>query len=366
MLRSDTVQSKFLVHIPVLILTLSLVACHPSSEDPAVARENLDRNLEPRKVMEIVPDIREDRPSVALVGEIRAFDSVRISSEVAGRVEQVNVEVGDRVTKGQALLSVARRTFELRLRQAEARIQAAKADLELARRELARKQDLVSDKTIPQAAFDQAQAHHDLAAAALLEAVATRDLAQHDFEVSIVRAPAAGAVTGRSVVAGQWADIGEGLLEMAIGAKVKIVARVPSHWVGALQGLDGFDFTVGSHQTPRRAKLYSIDPVVREASRSFEVIGTASAEGLKPGMFANVTLESPDLVQSLWLPVSAILTSDTPKVYMALDGRIAIRRIQTGLRDDGMIEVISGLDPGEFVISDVAGLSRDLPVEVVE
>lgn len=360
-------RSKSTAFIPILILTLTLAACHPGgSEDSTTARESLDRNLEPRKVKEIVPEIREERPSVALVGEVRAFDSLRISSEVAGRVEQVDVEVGDRVTKGQALLSVARRTFELRLRQAEARIQAAKADLDLARRELARKQDLVSDKTIPQAAFDQAQARHDLAAAALLEAVATRDLAQHDFEVSIVRAPAAGAVTGRSVVAGQWADVGEGLLEMAIGTKVKIVARVPSHWVGALQGLDGFDFTVGTHQPTRRAKLYSIDPVVQEASRSFEVVGTVPAEGLKPGMFANVTLEAPDIVQSLWLPVAAILTSDTPKVYMAQDGRIAVRRIQTGLRDDGMIEVISGLDQGERVIADVAGLSRDLPVEVVE
>ncbi len=354
------------IHLSALILTLGLAACHPGgSEDPATARESLDRNLEPRKVSEIVPEVREERPSVALVGEIRAFDTVRISSEVAGRVEKVDVEVGDKVSQGQPLLSLDRRTFELRLRQAEARIQAAKADLELARRELERKEDLVSDKTIPQAAFDQAQARHDLADAALLEAVAARDLAQHDHEVSVIRAPAAGAVTGRSVVAGQWADVGQDLMEIAIGAKVKIVARVPSHWVMALQGLDGFDFTVDPHQPPRRAKLYSIDPVVKEASRSFEVIGTAPAEGLKPGMFANVTLEAPDVVQRLWLPVSAILTSDTPKVYMAQDGRIAVRRIQTGLRDDGMIEVISGLDQGERVISDVAGLSRDLPVEVV-
>ena len=351
--------------IPALFLTLGLVACHPSSEDPATARESLDRNLEPRKVTEIVPEVREERPSVALVGEVRAFDTVKISSEVAGRVERVNVEVGDRVSKGQPLLLLNRRTFELRLRQAKARVQAAKADRELARRELARKQDLVSDKTIPQAAFDQAQARHDLAAAALLEAIAARDLAQHDFEVSVIRAPAAGAVTGRRVVAGQWTDVGQDLLEMAVGAKVKIVARVPSHWVAGLQGLDGFDFTIDPDELPRRAKLYSIDPVIQEASRSFEVVGTAPADGLKPGLFANVTLTSPDVVQSLWLPVSAILTSDTPKVYLAQDGRVAVRRIQTGLRDDDMIEIVSGLDQGEKVISDVAGLSRDLPVEVV-
>lgn len=350
-----------------LILTLGLAACHPGgSDDPATARESLDRNLEPRKVSEIEPEVREDRRSVALVGEVKSFDTVMISSEVAGRIEKVHVEVGDTVSKGQALLSVDRRTFELRLRQAEARVQAAKADLELARRELERKADLVSDKTIPQATFDQAQARHDLAAAALLEAVATRDLAAHDFEVSVIRAPAAGAITGRTVVAGQWADVGQGLLEMAVGNKVKIVARVPSHWVMALQGIEAFDFTVTPGESPRKAVLYSIDPVVQEASRSFEVVGTAKADGLKPGMFANIDLQAPEVSESLWLPVSAVMTSDTPKVLQAVDGKVMIRRIQTGLRHDGMIQVISGLEKGERVIADVAGLSRDLPVEVVE
>lgn len=359
-MRSSTIISIF-------CLSLCLSACHPDgSEDAAASRENLDRKLEPRKVSEVQPEVREERPSVALVGEVRAFDTVVISSEVAGRVERVNVEVGDKVSGGQPLVSVARETFEMKLRQAEARVQAATADLELARRDLERKQDLVSDKTIPQAAFEQAQARHDLAAAGLLESVAARDLAEHDFKVSIIRAPAAGAITGRVVVAGQWADIGQALLEMAVGTQVKIVARVPSHWVTNLQGLDGFDFSVDPNQPARRAKLYSIDPVVQEASRSFEVVGTAPAEKLKPGMFANVTLTSPDITRSLWLPVSAVLTSDTPKVYLAEDGRVAVRRIQTGLRDDGMIEVVSGIEPFEKVIADVAGLSRDLPVNVVE
>lgn len=350
-----------------LILILGLAACHPGgSDDPATARESLDQNLEPRKVTEIEPEVREDRLSVALVGEVRPFDTVVISSEVAGRIEKVNVEVGDAVSKGQALLSMDRRTFEIRLRQAQAHVQAAKADLELARRELERKEDLVSDKTIPQATFDQAQARHDLAAAALLEAVASRDLADHDYQVSVIRAPAAGAITGRSVVAGQWADVGQGLMEMAVGAKVKIVARVPSHWVLTLQGIESFDFTVAPGEPPRRAVLYSIDPVIQESSRSFEVVGTAPADGLKPGMFANINLEAPEISQSLWLPVPAVMTSDTPKVYQVVDGKLIIKRIQTGLRNDGMIEIISGLEAGEKVIADVAGLSRDLPVEVVQ
>jgi len=354
---------------PILlsIVMLALTACHTGDENsPSDAREHLDAKLEPRTVHLIVPDIREERPSVDLVGEIRAFDTVQISPEVAGRVASVEVEVGDRVSKDRPLVVIDPRPFELRLRQAEARVSAARADLELARRELERKQDLVSDKTIPQAVFDQAQARHDLAAATLSEAVASRDLADRDLELTTVRAPADGTVTARIVVAGQWTDVGAPLVEIALGRRVKVVARVPSHWVTALQGLEGFDFTVQPGESPRRALLYSIDPVVSETSRSFEVVGVAPAAGLKPGLFANIRLDSPETVRTLWIPASALLTSDTPKVYQPRDGRIAVKRVQTGRRADGMIEIVEGLEEGEAVISDVAGLSRDLPVEVVE
>lgn len=351
-----------------VLLLLGLSACHPGAadEDPAAERASLEANLEPQSVREITPELREERPTIHLVGEVRAFDTVTVSAEVAATAVDVHVEVGDPVSAGQPLVTLDRQTFELRLRQAEARVRAATADLELAGRELERKKDLVSDHTIPQATYDQAAARHDLAEAALAEAIANRDLAQHDFSRSIVRAPSAGTITRRTIVAGQWVDVGHALVEMAVGAKVKIAARVPSEWMLMLQGLDGFDFTVAVDEAPRHAELFSIDPVVKETSRSFEVVGTAPAEGLRPGMFANITLTGPNPQTTLWLPVSAVVTSDTPKVYQAVDGRVAVKRIQTGFRDDGMVQVVSGLEPGEKIIETVAGLSRNLPVEILE
>jgi RND family efflux transporter MFP subunit len=313
----------------------------------------------------VQPEVREERPAVSLVGEIRPFDHVQVSSEVAGTVESVFVEVGDRVTAGQPLVQIDRDSFRMRLQQAEARVAAAKADLELKRRSLERKEDLLSDRTIPQATFDEAQALFDLAEASLLEAEATRDLAQRDYDKSIVRAPGAGAITVRTTAVGAWADVGMGLVELAVGARVKVVARVPSQWVPYLHGLTTFEFTVRAGEAPRTAKLYSVDPVVSEASRSFEVVGTAPGADLKPGLFANITLVSPEPVTTLWLPATAIMASDTPRVLMVENGETVVRKVQTGERDDGMIEVRAGLDADESVILDVAGLGRAFPVVVV-
>jgi len=345
-------------------------ACHQSDDGSTEGIENaaeaVERALAPREVELVTPKTRDENPSVQLVGEIRAFDIVTISSEVVGRVDRVLVEVGSRVAKGTPLIEVDRETFAIYLALSRANVQAAQADLALAVKDLERKQDLRSDETIPQATLDQAQAGFDLAKARLAAAEASLSLAQRNYDRSVIRAPAAGAITERMVVAGQWADVGERLLYLAIGGKVKIAARVPESWVGRFVGLETFDFTIGAGSTVHTAEIYSLQPVVREASRSFEIVGTApAASNMRPGMFANVTLTSPETKRTLWLPASALSTSDLPQVLMVEMDTIIYRKVQIGRRDNGTIEIVSGLAEGEQVIKDVSGLTRGLPVTIV-
>ncbi len=362
-----TIRRRFPILLSVTILATVLVGCHGSGDDDlAAAAETLERALAPREVRLITPEVREERPSVQLVGEIRAFDTVAISSEVTGKVDRVLAEVGDRVERGTPLAWVDRDTFKIYLLQAEANLAAANANLALAGKDLERKRDLRSDETIPQSAFDQAQAAYDLATARAAAASAALDLARRNYDRSVVRAPAAGAITQRMVVAGQWTDVGEGLFHLAVGKSIKVSARVPEAWAPELAGLEEFTFTVGVSGPVHTAKLYSVQPVVEEASRSFEIIGTAANDGsMKPGMFANITLEAPTVKQSLWLPATAVATSDLPQVLMIEDDAVALRTVRIGQRTEGMIEIVDGLSPGEAVIADVAGLSRGIPVLIV-
>jgi RND family efflux transporter MFP subunit len=358
-------------HTPIILFIAFfapfLIGCHGSDDDDPAAAENLDRILAPREVRLVSPEVREERPSVQLVGEIRAFDTVTISSEVGGKVDRVLVEVGDRVAAGTPLVEVDRTTFKIYLQQAEANVAAANADKALAEKDLERKKDLRSDETIPQSALDQAQAAHDLAMARAAAASAAFDLAQRNYDRSVIRAPSAGAVTQRMVVAGQWADVGAGLLNLAVGDKIKVSARVPESWAPELAGLEQFEFSVGSSDPKHTARLYSVQPVVEHASRSFEIVGTAANDGsIKPGMFANVVLESPTAKQSLWLPSTAVATSDLSQVLMVEEDRIFYRKVRIGRRADGLIEIAGGLSPDEQVILEVKGLSRGLPVTVVE
>jgi membrane fusion protein (multidrug efflux system) len=353
--------------IPALALTL--IACHPGgTDDVAAAAAAREAALAPREIRLITAEVRDERPTLHLVGEVRPFDSISVSPEVSGKVDSVHTEVGDRVRQGQPLAEVDRATYKIYLQQAEAELAAARADLELAAKGLERKRDLLSDETIAQATFDQAKASYDLAVARVSAAEAAGSLAQRNWERSVVRAPAGGSITERMVVAGQWTDVGQPMFRLAVGDTVKVAARVPASWAPRLSGLEGFDFTVVASEQNRHAKLYSVDPVVNESSRSFEVVGVAdnSDGALRPGMFANVTLAAPESARSLWLPVSAVATSDMSQVMMVEDGAITVHRVQVGRRMDGLVEIVGGLTAGQPVVADVSGLNRGAKVSIVD
>jgi len=287
-----------------------------------------------------------------------------VPSQVTGQVTRVLVEVGDAVDQGAPLAEVDRETYRLRKESATAAVAAASAELDLAERELSRKADLLSDETIPRAVFDQARSRRDLAAARLEEARAAEALAAREYERSLVRAPAPGRIAERTVAPGQWVDAGQTVVRLASGRRVKVTVRVPEEWAGRLSGIDGFTFTVGP-AGPFPARIHSIEPVVDTSSRSFAVTGAATLPKdapVRPGMFATATLVSPDSVATLWVPESAVAVSEMATVMLVRDGRAVARKVVTGERRDGMVEIVRGLQADEPVVRDLAGLSDGTPV----
>ncbi len=351
-----------------LTLAAGLAGCHGGggTDTPEVAKKVREEALAPRPVTLIQPEVREERPTLELVGELRSDELVVVPAEVSGSVDRVLVDVGDTVTKGDALAWIDRKTWRVRLDQAEADLGAAVADLALAEKELARKKDLLSDRTISQAVFDRVQARYDLAVARVKRARAAHELARRNHDRSVVRAPARGKVAARLVDPGEWADVGSPVVRLSTGERIKVAFRVPERWVRKLAGLERFTFTVAGEDGPRTATLFSVSPVVEGRSRSFEVVGvTPNRDGvLRPGMFATVRLEAPRTIRSLWLPRTAVAAADMPEVMMVEDGRVVVRKVQTGRRQKGMVEIVDGLEPGDLVIEKLAGLTRGIPVKV--
>ncbi len=349
--------------LPCLLLAALAAGC---GGGPAAGPSTAGRAaLAPRPVRLVSPEVRRERPAIDLVGNVRADEMVPIAAEIGGRVERVTAEVGDRVTRGKPLASIDRRIYRLRLSQASAQLAAARADLELAEKVLRRKRDLLADRTISQAVFDEAKAQRDLAAARLAAARAAERLARESYRRSLVRAPAGGLVAGRLVTAGQWVETGDVLFQLAQGRRLKVAAKVPEGWATRLAGLKTFEVEAPGAGDRLQAAVYSIEPVVEGASRAFEVVGViAGRTGLRPGMFVHVHVEAPAEERSLWLPAAAVAISDLPEVMLVENGVVAVRKVRTGRRDDGNVEILDGLAADDRVIADVAGLAPGVAVRV--
>jgi RND family efflux transporter MFP subunit len=327
-------------------------------------------------------------------GTVRARTSGTVSSQVMGHVQEVSVQVGDRVREGQVLVALDARELEEGVRgaeagcaevrsaipEAESAVAAAKANLDLAETTFKRIEELAAKKSISNQEFDEASARVKAAQANYEVARSKRAqldprLARAEQELrsaAIMRdyakiaAPFAGIVTARSVEPGNLATPGAPLLTIEQDGVYRLEAsvdesRLPAARAGApveveLQGVD------------RRlnARVSEVVPAVDAASRSSIVkIDLPAIPQLRSGMFGRAffPLGSRKVVV---VPASAIVErGQLQSVFVAEEGTARTRLVTTGQHSKDIVEVLSGLSAGEKVVAPVpAGLEDGARLEV--
>jgi cobalt-zinc-cadmium efflux system membrane fusion protein len=308
-------------------------------------------------------------------GKIAADDerTTQVFSPYSGRVVQVFAKVGDTVSAGQPLFAVQASEFV----QGQSDLAAASAQVRLTQAAEARQHELY--KTNGAALKDWQQSQADLATAeASLAAARSRlkILGAGDQEIgalekrpagagfvanAVVRAPIGGVVTQRAVGEGQAiASVTNGDANPAF-----VVSDLSVVWlVGELREVDAPKAQVGQVLEVRvlalpdrtfAAKVNfvspSVDPVSRRVTVRAEIANPGAA--LKPEMFANIALATDGTTAAVGVPENAVIyEGDTARVWVAHPGhRLELRPIRTGQTTDGEVEVISGLQSGEQVVT---------------
>lgn len=336
-----------------------------------------------------------DWPTVyEATGTVRARTTAVISSKVMGYVREVKVRVGDRVRPGQLLVLLDARDLDANYRQAEAArneassalpeaenaVAAAKASLELAQVTFGRMQDLFQKKSISNQEFDESSAKLKLARAQYEMAVSKRAqlasrirqaeeafaAAQVTRDYSKISAPFAGIVTEKPVEPGNLATPGTPLLtleqEGAYRLEVSIEeSRLPLIRVGlsASVTLDALDRTID-------ARVSEVVPTVDAAARAFVAkIDLPLVPQLCSGLFGRARFAL-GRRRVLAVPAAAVRESgQLQSVLVVEEGQARSRLITSGERSPEGVEVLSGLNAGERVISPIpAGLADGARVEV--
>lgn len=302
------------------------------------------------------------RSEVAAVGTIAANESVVVRPEIAGRISAIGFREGGTVRKGAVLV-------ELDSQVARAEVAQAKAELELARSNFKRTQELASREFVSSRAQDEAASNVEVLQARYA-------LAQARLERYVIRAPFNGSIGLRNVAVGDYVKDGADLVTIEDRSVVKVDFRLPERYAGAVSAGQNLEFTVDP--LPGKvftAKVFAIDVQVDAAGRALVVRARADNPGgqLKSGMFARVRLQLAERADAVVIPEEAVVPAATGQLVFKVverDGRKVAARtpVTIGLRREGFVEIVDGVAPGDLVVT--AGqirLPRDgVPVRVIE
>ncbi len=278
--------------------------------------------------------------TVPTVGSLEPDEVVELSPQVAGVVEGIHFEEGQRVKAGARLVTFQSGKQEARVREVEAAVA-------LARQNFARAKALLEDNTVSKEEYDRAAAQ--LAADEALLA-----LERERLKDMIVEAPFDGVLSRRRVSVGQFVNVGNPLVTLLAVDRLKLAFTVPERFAGRLAEGQAVELMVTPHPGRTfRGEITFVDPRIDPGTRTVSALAVVdNREGvLKPGLFANVRVVLGERAGALTIPEEAVfLVGDESTVYVAAEGKATARTIREGVRLAGRVEVLEGLSPSDRVI----------------
>jgi membrane fusion protein, multidrug efflux system len=333
--------------------------------------------------------------SVELSGTLISPDQARVSSEVAGKVMDVLVEIGQEVDSGQPLvtldtteLNLALERAESALRQTEAQlginseqpdripadeeiaaVRTAAANRDDARAQLARAEELLSKGLMSKADMDTAQTRVKVSEAAyqsarenvaslkasLQDRKAAWDLAKKKLADATVRAPVQGAISERTVQRGEYLRENTQIATIVRMNPLKFRTAVQEKYANMIHQNQPVRFSVEAFPNETfTGKIAFISPAVDQASRTFatEVLVENPSRKLKPGFFAQGHVGVGRDTGVIAVPEATISNlAGVSSVFVIKNNIVTQQTVEVGQKVDNLVEVLSGLKGDETIAS---------------
>jgi HlyD family secretion protein len=337
----------------------------------------------PRMPMSVETGVvkRADMSSdVTVVGNLIGAATVEAVAKINGRLDDIYVRMGDRVSKGQKIAKVEDRELLEQIKQAQASfdvsaatIRQREADLKLAQTNLDRSRNLYERQLIPKQTYDDTDSRYqaalaqlDLARAQYAQAQARLDELRINLANTTILSPVSGFIGKRTLDPGAWVTPNSAFMSIVDISLVRLVANVVEKDLRRMKpGLPArveVDAYPGENFDGLIARVSPVlDPATRTAQIEVEIQNPQFR--LKPGMYAKVNFTVEHREKTLVVPTSALVDVGGNRGVFQPDkndqGDIAtFKKIEVGLIDQNLVEVASGLNEGDTVVTTGAGALR--------
>ncbi|MFA6034411.1 MAG: efflux RND transporter periplasmic adaptor subunit [Myxococcota bacterium] len=277
---------------------------------------------------------------VDITGSLAAWEEATVSIEAEGRLVKVLVDLGDRVRKGDTLLTILPVEYEYRKVQAEAELTSAEADFK-------RTQELLNKKLAAQQQLDETRRRLDTARAAV-------DLAKKKLDDTSLKSPIDGVIARRMVNNGEYVRAGTQAFYIVRITPLKFRGDVPERYAEIItRGEPVQAFIESRPDEPLKGKIIRTGASVSTDTRSFPIEAEIeNPRGLvKPGSFARLSILANSKLDAIAIPETAVFNfAGNPRVFLAVDGKVVERTIETSGKTGDQAIIDSGLAVGEKVI----------------
>ena len=303
-------------------------------------------------------------------GVVEAADSSSVSFEVPGNVREVNVDVGERISKGQVLAVLDERTFQLNVKAAQADVGRAEVELRDALSDLERLQRIAGQDrgAISQRSLDQAEARYGGARNNLSYNTSRQNLVKRDLERAVLRAPFDGVISKRYVDPFQQVALGQKLFDLHMEGAMEAAVSVPESEIEYIYlGLPG---EVRFPAIPEQVHKGIVTEVSKVAggANAFPVKITIKADNprIRPGITAEVNLLLGDEQgeTAYLIPIEALAPGGSESksyvfVFDAETSTVKKTAIESGSFRANNIVVNKGLRAGDIIAAAGVSFLRD-------
>ncbi len=351
--------------LAVGFVALVLSACDGEAEQagsPELRRTPVTVGAAERRTVQVLE---------ASVGHLETPAAPAVAAETPGRVEAIRVGDGAAVVPGTVLAVLDNQLQRIQRDSAEAELERLSALLTNQDATVRRLRDLVQDNSASQSLYDEAQAQQRALNAQMKDARAKLQDANYQLQKTRIVSPIAGIVQRKLISVGDYVAVGQPLFELIQSDRLHAYLPFPETVAGQIRP--------GQHASislPGRAdsavlegQVAEIRPSVGSRSKAIEaIVEFDNPGGWLPGgsvLGVLVIAERPD---SLVVPELAVVRRPAGEVvYEIRDDTAVARPVSLGIRRDGWVEIVAGVEAGTVVALDGAGFLTDgAPVRVRE
>ncbi len=289
-------------------------------------------------------------------GVVRGRYETNLSFQVSGKIISRDVQAGSLVRAGDILMTLDPKDIVEQSRTADAQVDSARAQLELAKANLDRYSELFKAEAVAAVVLDQYKTQYDAAKATYDAAIAQARQSQNALDYTTLTANADGVISEVSAEVGQVVAAGQSVLKLVQTNELEVVVDIPENKISNMQIGQRVSINFWATNETVSGTVREVSPMADSASRTFTVkISLPDVNNIQLGMTANVSIREVT-PSAIILPLSAIYqTGDAAQVWIVDGGKVSLKKIEVTAFDDNNVRV-RGLNSGDTVV--VAGVNK--------